>query len=237
MKLSRILLIIFLICQSWPSFAFNPANPYWINLKVKLNQYLDKTINKSEYKYDVVVPAKEMTNFLGNRPDAEVKFEGLVLNSPSYRKSIVAVVYDETGKRLDSIVINLDVLVYRNVYMLKQSVAARDEILEGNVYESRIPIRQMDENLYYHGPIKQKVASTNITAGTPLKVNIVRHEKIVQVGDMINIKSGSKFIALEFICKAMTSGDVGDTITVNCQEMHNKTMKAEITGPGTANLI
>jgi len=54
---------------------------------------------------------------------------------------------------------------------------------------------------------------------------------------MINIRSGSQFVTLEFICKAMTSGDVGDTITINCQNMQNKTMKASITGDGTAKLI
>lgn len=237
MKLTRILIILFLLCQSWPGFAFNAANPYWMNLKPKLIQHLKKTINVSEYKYEIVGPSKEMKTFLGNRPDAKVQFERLALDSPSHRKSIVAVVYDDAGKRIDSIVVNLDVWVYRNVYMLRTSISARDDIDADNVYEANIPIRQMDEKLYYHGNVRQKVATTNIAAGSPLKVNMVRHEKLVQMGDMIKIKSGSQFITLEFMCKAMTSGDVGDTISVNCQDMQNKTMKASITGEGTAKLI
>ena len=237
MKLTRILIILFLACQFWPSFAFNAANPYWMNLKSKLTKHLNKTINQTEYKYNIIGPTKEMKNFLGNRTDANVQFERLNLDSPSPRKSIIAVSYDEAGKRIDSVAITIEVWVYRNVYKLRNNISARDEILEDNVYESRMAIRQMDEKLYYHGRVKQKVATTNIAAGTPLKVNMVRHEKLIQIGDMINIKSGSQFITLEFMCKAMTSGDIGDTITVNCQDMQNKTMKASITGDGTAKLI
>jgi len=236
-RITKLLIISLFLFQSWPSFAFNAANPYWLNLKPKLIKYLNKNINASEYKYEIVGPAKEMETFLGNRPEANVQFERLALDSPSSRKSIIAVAYDDTGKKIDSLVINIDVWVYRNVYMLRHNLSAHDEIQQDNVYEANIPIRQMDEKLYYHGNVKQKVATTNIAAGTPLKVNHIRHEKLIQIGDMIKIKSGSQFISLEFMCKAMTSGDIGDTITVNCQEMQNKTMKASITGEGTAKLI
>lgn len=237
MRFIKLLTISLFLFQSWPSFAFNAANPYWINLKSKLTKHLNKTINASQYKYEIVGPTKEMKTFLGNRPDAKVQFERLALDSPSHRKSIIAVAYDDNGTRIDSVVINLDVWVYRKVYMLRNNISARDEISEDNVYEASIPIRQMDEKLYYHGNVKQKVATTNIAAGTPLKVNMIRHEKLIQIGDMIKIKSGSKFITLEFMCKAMTSGDIGDTITINCQDMQNKSMKASITGEGTAKLI
>jgi len=233
----KFLLVIFFLFQSCPSFAFNPANPYWMNLKPKLIKHLDATINKNEYKYEIVGPTVEMKNFLGNRPDANVQFEKLILDNPSSRKTIVAVAYDENNKQIDSLVISFDVWIYRNVYMLRNSVSTKDDIKEENILKSRIPIRQMDERLYFTGNLKQKVAATNIQANTPLKVNMVRHEKLVQVGDMINIKNENKFITLEFMCKAMSSGDIGDTITINCPEMQNKTMKALVTGAGTAKLI
>lgn len=220
-----------------PAPAFNAANPYWMNLKPKLVKYLDKAINKSIYKYELIGPNKEMKSFLGNRPDANVQFENLMLESPSPHKSLVAVVYDDSGNKADSLVISFNLWVYKKVYMLHKSISARDDITEDNIYQAVIPIRQMDTNLYYDGNLKQKVATTNIAAGTPLKVNMVRHEKLVQIGDVINIKSGNQFITLEFMCKAMNSGDIGDTITVNCQDMQNKTMKASITGPGSAVLI
>jgi flagella basal body P-ring formation protein FlgA len=208
-----------------------------MNLKPKLIKHLDATINKNEYKYEIVGPTVEMKNFLGNRPDANVQFEKLILDNPSSRKTIVAVAYDENNKQIDSLVISFDVWIYRNVYMLRNSVSTKDDIKEENILKSRIPIRQMDERLYFTGNLKQKVAATNIQANTPLKVNMVRHEKLVQVGDMINIKNENKFITLEFMCKAMSSGDIGDTITINCPEMQNKTMKALVTGAGTAKLI
>jgi flagella basal body P-ring formation protein FlgA len=236
-KVLRILIITFLICQSWPSLAFNPANTYWMNLKPKLIKHLDNFINKAEYKYEIVGPTIEMKNFLGNRPDANIKFEKLILDNPSSRKTIIAVAYDENNKQIDSLVISIDVWVYRDVYMLKNSVSAKEDIKPENIFTSRIPIRQIDEKLYFTGNLKQKVAATSIPANTPLKINMVRHEKLIQVGDMINIKNENKFITLEFMCKAMSSGDVGDTITINCPDMQNKTMKAQVTGIGTAKLI
>ncbi|MDD9899120.1 MAG: flagellar basal body P-ring formation chaperone FlgA, partial [Candidatus Melainabacteria bacterium] len=157
--------------------------------------------------------------------------------SPSPRKTVLAYVEDGSGKRIDSLVIQLNVWVYKPVYKLRRSVSRGQEIAANNFYETTVPIRQMDERLYFHGNLHQKVANVNIAAGTPVKVNMVRHQKLVQVGDIIKVNSGSKFINLEFFCKAMSSGDIGEIINLNCEEMNKKHHRAELIAPGQARLL
>ena len=210
---------------------------FWINLKTKLTPYLEKNINKSVYSYDVIGPTKEMVSFLGNRPDAEVKFEKLNLNTPSPRKSLVAYVEDENKKRLDNIVIQLDVLTYQKVYMLHRAVSAGQEISPDNIYQANLSSQQVDSKLYFNANPAQKVANVNIPAGTAIKVNMLRHRKLVQVNNMIKVHSGSKMIALQFLCRAVSSGDLGDTINVYCADMQHPNHQAVITAQGEARLL
>jgi flagella basal body P-ring formation protein FlgA len=217
--------------------AFESANPYWLNLKPKVESFLAKNINTNSYKYELIGPVTEMTTFLGNRPDAKIKFEKFYLGGSSSRKTFLASAYDDSGKKIDSLSIAIDVLAYRKVYMLKTRVARGAEISSGSVYQSGIPIRQMDSGLYYDGNLSQKVATVDIPAGVPIRVNMVRHEKLVHAGDIIKVTSGSKTIELKFMCKALGSGDVGEVINLICTDMERKNTRATITGKGEATLI
>jgi flagella basal body P-ring formation protein FlgA len=217
--------------------AFESANPYWLNLKPKVVNFLEKNINQNAYKYELVGPVSEMTTFLGNRPDATVKFEKFYLGGSSSRKTFMASAYDDNGKKIDSISIAIDVLAYRKVYMLKNRVAKGAEISSGNVYQSGIPIRQMDNGLFYDGNLIQKVATVDIPAGVPIRVNMVRHEKLVHAGDIIKVTSGSKTIELKFMCKALGSGDIGEVINLLCTDMERKNTRGKITAKGEAVLF
>jgi flagella basal body P-ring formation protein FlgA len=95
----------------------------------------------------------------------------------------------------------------------------------------------MDSGLYYDGNLSQKVATVDIPAGVPIRVNMVRHEKLVHAGDIIKVTSGSKTIELKFMCKALGSGDVGEVINLICTDMERKNTRATITGKGEATLI
>ena len=74
-------------------------------------------------------------------------------------------------------------------------------------------------------------------AGAAIKVNQVRHEKLIQVGDSIKVINKNKMILLEFMCKAMKSGDINDIITVHCPDLQSKTKKAEVISESEAQLI
>lgn len=237
--LTRILLLSLLLTAT-PCFAEENEfckGAFWISLKAKLTPYLEKTINKSVYSYEVVGPSKEMTSFLGNRPDAEVKFEKLNLSSPSARKSLIAYVEDENKKRLDNIVILIDVLTYQKVYMLRRAVSAGQEISPDNIYQASLTMQQVDSKLYFTANPAQKVANVNIPAGTAIKVNMLRHQKLVQVNNMIRVNSGSKMIALQFLCRAVSSGDLGETINVYCADMQHPNHQAVVTAQGEAKLL
>lgn len=237
--LHRILLFTLLITFS-PCLATENEfckGAFWINLKTKLTPYLEKNINKSVYSYEVIGPNKEMTTFLGNRPDAEVKFERLNLSAPSSRKTLVAYVEDENKKRLDNIVILIDVLTFQKVYMLRRAVSAGQEISPDNIYQASLNISQMDSKLYFNANPAQKVATVSIPAGTAIKVNMLRHQKLVQVNNMIRVNSGSKMIALQFLCRAVSSGDLGETINVYCADMQHPNHQAVITAQGEAKLL
>lgn len=217
--------------------AISSTNTYWINLKSKLSKYLKKNINPSLYTYKIIGPARDMKNFLGNRADAQVKFSNLNLTANSHRKNMIATAYGADGKRIDSLNIIIDVFTYHQVYMLKNSVPRGGEITSSNIYQTRIPIKRMNSRLYYDGILKQKVATRDIPAGIAIMKNMLRHEKVIQVGDTIQVTSGSHSISLEFMCKAISSGDIGEMITLNCPDMQKRTMKAEVLSSGRAKLI
>jgi flagella basal body P-ring formation protein FlgA len=232
-----ILSLILLVLFSQKVFAFESANPYWLNLKPKVESFLAKNINTGVYKYELVGPVAEMSTFLGNRPDAKIKFEKLYLGGNSSRKTFLATAYDDSGKKIDSIAIAINVLTSRKVYMLRNRVARGGEISPGNVYQSTIQSNPMDNGLYYDGNLIQKVATIDIPAGVPIKVNMVRHEKLVHSGDIIKVTSGSKTIELKFMCKALGGGDVGEVINLICTDMEKKNTRGKITAKGEAVLF
>jgi len=232
-------LVFFLIIQSYSltASAFEAASPYWMSLKPKLDKYLEKNVNKNTYQYKIIGPTIELSKFLGNTPEADIRFSGLNLNSPSNNKNVVATAYDESGKKIESINISVEVLRLKKVLMLHKSVAKGQEITPDNVYEASVPINGSDERMFFDGNLKQKVANSNLAAGATLKSTMLRHEKLVQIGDSITVTSGSGLVTLEFMCKALGGADVGETINLNCPDLQKKTIKAEVTAPGRAKLL
>ncbi len=212
-------------------------NPFWINLRTKLVKYLDTTIDKSSYQYEIVGPVKPMLSFLGNLPDSEVKFEKLNLGSNSKRKTLTATAIDEDGNRGDTISINIDVMNYRDVYMLKHAASKGQEIDPSNFYRTKILVEPTNYNLYFDGNIAQKVSNIAIGAGVPIKVTMLRHEKLVQSGTLLKVMSGAGAIQLQLMCRTMSSGDIGEIVTTTCFNAHPSTRKVKIIDKGTATLI
>lgn len=211
---------------------------FWINLKPKVERYLEKAINKNAYIYKIIGPAKEMQTFLGNRPDAVVKFEGLNLGAPSSRKSLVAYVLDDSGKqRVDTLVVYLDVKIYKKVLTLKKGLASGQEVSADNIVEKTIVINQGEAKLYYQGTLVQQVAAVNIAAGQPIKVNMIRHQKLIQAGERIKVRNNGTAVRVEFFCKSINSGDIGEVVNLFCPELEKKNHRAKIIEDGVAELI
>jgi flagella basal body P-ring formation protein FlgA len=236
-KAKLILLIIFMSLTTLAVSAFEAANPYWISLQPKLKAFLTKNIDTKKYSYTIYGPSRDLKGFLGHRPDAEIRFSNLNLGIPSQRKTIMATAYDDKGKKLESLPIFIDVKVYKKVLSLKRSLQKGEEITPDNIIEKTIAIDPRDSRLYYNSGLNQKVANNNMVAGEAIKFNEVRHEKMIQVGDSIKVINKNKMIVLEFICKAMKSGDLGEIITLHCPDLQSKTKKAKIINEAEAEFI
>jgi flagella basal body P-ring formation protein FlgA len=208
------------------------TNVFWLNLKSKLQKYLDTNLNKSLWQYEIIGPMSEMKNFVGNRPDAEVKFSRLNLESGIDRKTISAQAADGAP-----VTVMLSVLRYREVYMLKRNIAKGQEIGEDDFIKRKVATRQQDDKLFFDGSPIQKVATQNIAAWTPIKITMLRHEKLIQTGDMVRVINESNVIKLEFMCRALNSADIGETINIFCQDIQNKNRKATVIEAGVAKLL
>lgn len=237
MQKKTLALIIFLCITISSSSAFEAANPYWIALQPKLKAFLSKNIDSSKYSYSIYGPARDLTNFLGNAPNHEIRFSNINLTSPGMRKTVFASAYDASGKKLDSLPIYIDIKVYKKILTLKNSVAEGAEITPDNIVEKTIEIDPRDEHLYYNSGLAQKVAGKSMKAGDAIKINQVRHEKLIQVGDSIKVTNGNKMIRLEFFCKAMKSGDLNEIITVHCPDLQTQTRKAKLVSEAEAEFI
>lgn len=231
-------LFIFLIFMSFnPSRSEDLAtNVFWINLKNKLVNYLDKTVDKSKFKYEIVGPMNEMKNFLGNRPETEIEFLRFNPNTPASRKTVLAKVIG-SNKAEDQVTIILNYWIYKEVLIFNRNLKKGEEINQGDFHLSKIPIKPQDSNLYYEGPVIQKVALRDIKAGEAIKINMLRHEKTIRTGDNVRVLSESAFITLEFRCRALSSGDVGDTINLFCEDLQKKNIKARVQESGIAILL
>jgi flagella basal body P-ring formation protein FlgA len=236
-----ILLLLSLLIQTSSVLAEEAStttfNPYWISVKAKLEKHLSETLDPKLYKYEIVGPTRELKTFLGNRPDVQIVFEKLNLNTLASRKSVTATVYSADKKILDSLIINLDVKIYHKVFKLKHGIAQGQEIAAANLYEESILIEPLDTRLYAAGNLNQKVASIAIAADTPIKINMLRSQKLMQANQPIRVSSGTSIIQLELICKTVGSGDVGDVITVYCQDSQKKNLRAKIIEAGRGQLI
>ncbi len=236
-KAKPILLIIFLSLTTLAVSAFEAANPYWISLQPKLKAYLSKSIDSKKYSYTIYGPSRDLKSFLGHRPGAEIRFSNLNLATPSMRKTVMANAYDTDGKKLEALPIYIDVKIYKKVLSLKRSLNKGEEITQDNIIEKTIAIDPRYAGSYYDSGLNQKVANRSMKAGDAIKFNQVRHEKMIQVGDNIKVSNKNKIIVLEFICRAMKSGDLGEIITLHCPDLQAKTKQAKIIAKAEAEFI
>lgn len=236
-RVNLLLLIIFLSFTTLSVSAYEAANPYWISLQPKLKAFLAKNIDTKKYSYSIEGPARDLKSFLGHRPDAEIRFSNLNLTSPNMRKVVMASAYDKDGKKLEALPVYVNIRIYKKVLTLRRPLQKGQEITPDNIFEKTITIDPRDAKSYYDSGLFQKVANRNMTAGTPIKFNQVRHEKMIQVGDQIRVSNYSKIIVLEFMCKAMKSGDAGDVITIHCPDLQSKTKKAKLVSKSEAHFI
>lgn len=231
-----IFLILLLLSSNIAALAFEAANPFWFAIKPKLEKYLETAINKDLYQYEIEGPASEMKGFLGNRPDAEIKFEKLNLANPSERKTVVAVAYNSDGSRADSIIINLKAQKFKDILVVKKSMVRGEAFSPNYIYKKKILANPLDERLYYTDSLNQKFAAIDIPAETALKVNMIRHEKLVKTGQQLKVSSGSNNIELSFMCRTASTGDMGDIIPITCPDLPKKNLKAVITSATTGKL-
>lgn len=216
---------------------FKPAgNIFWLELKKKLVPYLNRSIDRSVYKYDIVGPTKEMTDFLGHDKNAQIRFSPVRLGGLAFRRSVFASA-KVPGKPDDVLNIVFNLYKYKEVYMLKSGIERGKEVLRPNLKRVSVPIKLHDEKLYVTELPTQKVATRKIPGGIALRKNMLRHEKLIAQGDMVKAKSGSAAITLEFNCRALNSGDKGDEINVMCPDLQTKRFKAVITSAGNVSLL
>jgi flagella basal body P-ring formation protein FlgA len=231
-----ILILIFYISLNPASGEALVTNVFWINLKNKLINYLDKVVDKSKFKYEIVGPSQEMKNFLGNRPDAEIEFLRFNPESPANKKTILARVKGSIRPE-DQLSVILNYWIYKEVQVLNRNIKKNEEIYPKDIKLMKIPIEAQNARLYYEGPVMQKVALRDLRAGEAIKINMLRHEKTVRTGDNIRVLSQSPFITLEFRCRALSSGDIGDIINLFCEDIQKKNIKAKVKESGIAVLL
>ncbi len=207
------------------------ANIFWINLKNKLEKHLAKTINDKDYKYEVKAPVKELTKFFGNIPNAKVEFSGPNLNTRGHEKVVYA---KAAGERMG---LTVKVWKYKDIWILTKAVKKGEEIPASTVKKERRAIKQRDEKMFFTAAPNNNVALTNISAWTPLKINMLRHAKVIQPGDMVTVETDSQMINIQFKCRAFNSADPGETVRLKCPEMKNKNPRAVALSEGRARLI
>lgn len=206
------------------------TNTFWLNLKPKLIKHLNSVIDRSKFSYEIIGPTREMKNFLGNRPNAEVIFSAFNPEGRTLRRNIIARAGNE------QLAIALNVRKYKDVLVLNSPLEKGQELKQEHFSNRRILISPSDEQLYFAGNPINKVANMDLSKGTALKINMLRHEKLIKAGDFVKVSSETEFIKLEFRCQAINSGDINEIITLNCPEMTNKTQKAIVISRGIARL-
>ena len=105
---------------SIPETATPPVNqdtsPFWLNLRPKILEYLNKNINANIFKYELVGPTMPMKKFIGNVPNAVVTISGFNPNSKSDMQTIIA-----KAANGEVISIHIKLAKYRNILISKKN--------------------------------------------------------------------------------------------------------------------
>ncbi|NQY81397.1 MAG: flagellar basal body P-ring formation protein FlgA [Candidatus Caenarcaniphilales bacterium] len=235
-KSLRILFFLIALCgftYSLDALAVNDTSPFWINLRPKVEQYLKSNVNTQIFSYKLDGPSVPMKKFLGNVPNAPVTISGFNPRSKRHIQSLVA--RSKNGK--DMITINVKVWKYRQVLVATKSYKAGEIIHDTEIKRERRAVREGEWFNYLDPPIGRVTANRPIKAGSALRINSVTQKKIIQSGDFVRLVKESAVLKLEFRCQALTSGIVGDTITLKCPDIKKPSIKAVVEDFGLARLL
>ena len=233
-KLSKALIVLLLcVINSLAAFAVHDTSPFWINLKPKVEAYLKKNVDTNIFSYELLGPSVVMKKFVGNVPNAPVTITGF---NPRSKRALQTLIV--RSKNLwDMVTINIKVWKYRQVLVTTKNYKAGEIILDSDIKRDKRAIREAEWFNYLDPPIGRVTANRPIAAGTALRINSVTQKKIIQSGDFVRLVKESPVLKLEFRCQAITSGVIGDTISLKCPDIKKPSIKAVVEDFGLARLL
>jgi flagella basal body P-ring formation protein FlgA len=219
-----------------PPTTTSPVNqdtsPFWLNLRPKILEYLNKNINANIFKYELIGPTIPMKKFIGNVPNAVVTVSGFNPNSKSDMQTIIA-----KAANGEVISIHIKLAKYRNILISKKNHEPNEVLSIANFQTEKRTIPPRDYDLYVDPPFGNVTINTKLAAGSPLKRNMLTQQKIVKSGDYVRVINESRHLKLEFRCQAVTSGTIGSIITVRCPDINKASVKAKVEDLGLARLL
>jgi flagella basal body P-ring formation protein FlgA len=208
------------------------TSPFWLNLRPKILEYLNKNINANIFKYELIGPTMPMKKFIGNVPNAVVTISGFNPNSKSDMQTIIA-----KAANGEVISIHIKLAKYRNILISKKNHEPNEVLSIANFQTEKRTIPPRDYDLYVDPPFGNVTINTKLAAGSPLKRNMLTQQKIVKSGDYVRVINESQHLKLEFRCQAVTSGTIGSIITVRCPDINKASVKAKVEDLGLARLL
>jgi len=213
--------------------SFNQdTSAFWLNLRPKILEYLNKNINANIFKYELIGPTMPMKKFIGNVPNATVTISGFNPNSKSDMQTIIA-----KAANGEVISINIKLAKYRNILISQKNHEPNEVLSISNFQSEKRTIPPRDYDLYVDPPFGSVTINTKLATGSPLKRNMLVERKIVKSGEHLRVISESQHLKLEFRCQAVTSGTVGSIITVRCPDLNKASVKAKVEDLGLARLL
>jgi flagella basal body P-ring formation protein FlgA len=208
------------------------TSPFWLNLRPKILEYLNKNINANIFKYELIGPTMPMKKFIGNVPNAVVTVSGFNPNSKSDMQTIIA-----KAANGEVVSIHIKLAKYRNVLISKKNHEPNEILSIANFQSEKRTIPPRDYDLYVDPPFGSVTINTKLALGSPLKRNMLVQQKLVKSGDYLRVINESKHLKLEFRCQAVTSGTIGSIITVRCPDINKASVKAKVEDLGLARLL
>jgi len=208
------------------------TSPFWLNLRPKILEYLNKNINANIFKYELIGPTMPMKKFIGNVPNSVVTISGFNPNSKSDMQTIIA-----KAANREVISINIKLAKYRNVLISKKNHEPNEVLSITNFQTEKRTIPPRDYDLYVDPPFGSVTINTKLATGSPLKRNMLVQQKIIKSGDYLRVINESQHLKLEFRCQAVTSGTIGSIITVRCPDINKASVKAKVEDLGLARLL
>lgn len=257
--LFRSVLLLCLVFFAVPAKAMYDysSSKYWKALEPKVEAYLKKELDANKYAYEIVGPSADLIDYIGGSAEAEIEIGRFNPNSRSHQKTLVisALKSEEENRNAklgnyartinDNITVVIKVWKLVDGWVLNEAVK-RNQELKDKFKKEKLKVKPIEERLLLtvdEGPnqiieehLATKTAIRDLDAGTALKINMIKSTKLVSVGDSVEVVSETDTIKLVFKCKALGSGDVGDSINLSCPDFEKRSTKATVTGYKKARL-